>query len=325
MKKTITILAALCMVVAANATILRVSNVQGSSAPYTSLEAAHDAAASGDTIMVEGSSTTYDNFTISKPIVLIGPGFFLLENDIMKEAQNPASFYFINVQKDAEGTVIEGVHVRNSLTTEAKHTVVKRCWIFDETSTGGGLALNARNCVAHQNFVGNISTRAFYVDDYNDQITNNIILGGIGSIGGSYIAYNTFIVDLYYDTDEAEDRLESCFANVITSTIEHNIISRMDIVTNGWNDIDTNSFNDNFVYGPKKEGQIIGWSRDLIDTQVKEATQTHTEAGYGAFAGADPYVLSGIPSGPIITDIEMPVSVEMGSKLNVTIKVDISR
>ena len=42
------ILAAVCMSAAANAKILRVSNFSGSSAPYSTIEAAHDAASAGD-------------------------------------------------------------------------------------------------------------------------------------------------------------------------------------------------------------------------------------------------------------------------------------
>lgn len=70
MKKTILFLAALCMTVAANATIFRVSNVTGSSAPYTSLDDAQGAASEGDTIMVDGSSDSYENFTIKKGLHL---------------------------------------------------------------------------------------------------------------------------------------------------------------------------------------------------------------------------------------------------------------
>ena len=46
---------------------------------------------------------------------------------------------------------------------------------------------------------------------------------------------------------------------------------------------------------------------------------------HGAFAGTDPYVISGVPSGPVITDMKIPTTLEVGNKLNVTIKVDVSR
>ncbi len=42
--------------------------------------------------------------------------------------------------------------------------------------------------------------------------------------------------------------------------------------------------------------------------------------GYGAFAGNDPYVISGIPAGPMIEELTIPTSVEEGSVMEVTIK-----
>ncbi|MBO4314699.1 MAG: hypothetical protein J5867_01855, partial [Prevotella sp.] len=88
MKKIMLILAVACMTTAANARILRVSNVSGSSAPYASIEAAHDAANSGDTIMVDPSSTRYTemastNIDLTKRLVIIGPGYWLVKDGII--------------------------------------------------------------------------------------------------------------------------------------------------------------------------------------------------------------------------------------------------
>lgn len=317
MKKVLMILAAICMTMAANAKILRVSNVSGSSAPYTTFEAAQDAAEIGDTIMFDGSSENYGNITILKPLVIIGPGYFFDTNNISEENLVPAKFAFVNVEKEAEGTVIEGLYVTNNLSTKANKTVIKRCRIIDESWTGGGLCLAALNCVAHQNIVGLISSGAFYVGDYSDQITNNLILQGIDAIGGSYIAYNTFIVGT------TDNELNDCFGDVINSTIEKNIISRTDIGGNGWNNTKSNTFIDNYVYGPEAEKQLIEWNLYLTDKQIKEVTNDLTSSGYGAFANNTPYVLSGIPAGPVIQDLIIPTTVEMGSMLNVTIKVGV--
>lgn len=318
MKKILLILAVAGMATSGNATILRVSNVSGSTAPYETLEAAHEAANTGDTIMVDGSSTSYGEFKITKTITLIGPGYMFLTNNIAEEALQPARFDNIWIDKEAPGTVIEGVYVTDRLYTEAEKTIVKRCWVIDQHYTGGGLFFHARNCVAHQNIVSKIDSGAFYVDDYNDQITNNIILGSIQAIGGSYIAYNTFLVD--YSSIEPET-LNLCFGDIINSTIENNIIPSMGIGTNGWNDIESNKFVNNHVYGPQTTGQLIPYSLYITDRQAMEVTQALTEAGYGAFAGDSPYVLSGIPSGPVIQDLIIPTTVEMGSKMNVTIKI----
>lgn len=48
-------------------------------------------------------------------------------------------------------------------------------------------------------------------------------------------------------------------------------------------------------------------------------------ADKGAFNGDDPYVISGVPAGPMIQDITVPASVQQGSSLNVTIKLGIQR
>ena len=79
MRKIIVAMVALCAAMTANATILRVSNVNGSTAPYSTIQAAHDAASAGDTIMVDGSNTVYEETEISKKLVLVGPGFWINE------------------------------------------------------------------------------------------------------------------------------------------------------------------------------------------------------------------------------------------------------
>ena len=62
------------------AKIWRVNNNAGINANFTTLQAAHDGAASGDTLYVEGSSQTYGSLTCSKKLCIIGPGYYLNEN-----------------------------------------------------------------------------------------------------------------------------------------------------------------------------------------------------------------------------------------------------
>ena len=59
MRKKIVTLVALCAAIAVNATVLRVSNVSGSTAPYSTIEDALAAAAEGDTIMLDASAKDY--------------------------------------------------------------------------------------------------------------------------------------------------------------------------------------------------------------------------------------------------------------------------
>ncbi len=66
MKKTLTLMVAMCMTVAANAKILRISNLEGNSAPYSSISEALNAATNGDTIMVDGSNNSYGSLKRSE-------------------------------------------------------------------------------------------------------------------------------------------------------------------------------------------------------------------------------------------------------------------
>ena len=56
------------------ATIWTVSNDANRPAQFTNLNDAHDAASSGDTILVTGSSTYYPNLDVYKPLTIIGEG-----------------------------------------------------------------------------------------------------------------------------------------------------------------------------------------------------------------------------------------------------------
>ena len=46
---------------------------------------------------------------------------------------------------------------------------------------------------------------------------------------------------------------------------------------------------------------------------------------FGGFSCEDPYVLSGLPSGVRIEDIEMPESVVQGEDMKVTVKIGVSK
>lgn len=301
MKKTLLFLAAISMAVAANAKILRVSNVSGSSAPYASIEAAHDAASAGDTIMVDGSSTRYTststgNIDLTKKVVVIGPGYWLTQNGIIEEGGSSAVVGRFTVK--AEGTVIKGMTL-NNLAISAPHVVINRCYLGDFT-----INKNADNAVISQCFiagtpVGNHS--CFH------QITNNIFtfsttgtLNVLSYFDQSTIAYNTF-------------RSAKVIINVTNCTIEHNLWI-------GVNDKGSNnSINNNY------ETNIISTqaTNDFIDSDYyKLEIPEDVISKYGAFAGDSPYIMSGVPSGPIITDLVVPTTVETGSKMNVTIKVE---
>ena len=305
MKKVMLILAAACLTAAANAKILRVSNVSGSSAPYSSIEAAHDAASSGDTIMLDVSNIRYgtNTTTLTKRLVIIGAGYWLRENGIVDEGMGSSKVQLFHVK--AEGTVIKGIEL-DALYIEAPKVIVNRCKIG---STGIGLEKGSDNCVISQNFIsgaltsrGGSSVRTNFI-----QITNNIFSftsTGASSFGGfanSHIAYNTFRTSQLY------------VGGTNNSTFENNIVQTIKDVNDGSNSY-ANNYETNIIHTQATNDFI---DKDYLTLEIP----ADVVSKYGAFAGDSPYVLAGVPSGPVIQDLVVPTTVEMGSKLNVTVKI----
>lgn len=296
MKKVMLILVAACMTAAANAKILRVSNVSGSSAPYSSIDAAHDAAKAGDTIMVDGSNDKYGGnyakYDITKKLVIIGPGYWLVEDGVVAEGASAAYINTLNLKTD--GIVVKGMSIGN-LNISGARAVINRCNIE-------GLKFNtgADNGVVSQCYITGQPSGANYIQMTNNIFTSTTAYTLLSGFNNSYIAYNTF------------RNKNVQLSSITNTTLEHNL----------WKDIKnsstTNSLNDNY-------------STDIINTQAtndfidKDYYALEIPADviskYGAFAGDSPYVLAGVPSGPVIQDLVVPTTVEMGSKMNVTVKI----
>lgn len=74
-------------------TVRRVNNSGTVKAPYTTIDGAISAASNGDIIMVDGSSTVYSlpaNYTITKQVSIVGPGYYLDQNSNVQASPNAA-------------------------------------------------------------------------------------------------------------------------------------------------------------------------------------------------------------------------------------------
>lgn len=328
MKKTFSFLAVFCLAAVANATILRVSNVEGSSAPYSSIGEALSAAAEGDTIMVDGSSISYgslkrnDDMEVAKKVVIIGPGYWLTENGITDIGA--ASAIIEDIDICAEGASIYGMDIEGQLTIAASKVVVNRCYNL----WGIYIEKMLEDIIIHQNVLcGGIKGELYnnsngifppIVTTNNVQITNNIFTnypsgsGRGGAISGfeqSVIANNTWTESLYGNC---------CLSQIYDSTVRDNIMYKN--VNDSRCDGTTFSNNVEINYNEVDLGTI---ETDL-DVKNNEYLMPYSSSA-GAFTGDTPYVISGVPAGPVIQDLIVPASVEKGSKLQVTIKVGIQQ
>jgi hypothetical protein len=313
MKKLLIFAAAVCMTMTAQATILRVSNISGSGAPFSNLGDAIAAAYDGDTIMIDGSPDTYSLGTsISKRIVLMGPGYFLTENGVIGNgAASAVIFNGVTFEESASGSVIEGVSLNQVLTIQGHNIVVTRCNTY-------GIQINnsAYNTVVHQNYIrGAVSGTSKDGAPHNVQITNNIFTADI-STGGtvryfkdSNIAYNLFTDQKTSSGYYAVNNLYNCTASNNIALCNEPSLEGCTLTNNFWGGTGTSPFK--------------GLSNDL---QIKNVMGGYADyAGKGPFVGDDPYVISGIPAGPMVQDISVPVSVEQGKTLNVTIKLGVQK
>ena len=309
MKKTFLILAVAAMCGAAQATILRVNNTTGSGAPYSDLNAAIEAASAGDTIMIDGSPISYGDVTISKKLVLMGPGYWKVENGISSEGASSAQLKKVTIEKPADGLVLRGIYISNVLTIKAPNVVINRCLLDYYITLNDN---TASKCIIHQNWLKGIKGGQSSYPSYA-QITNNIFVNGnydetIYYLNEAYIAYNTFAFSYGSYADAS-----SC----TNCTFEKNIAKKFGTMS-------TCSLIDNYTY---ENTQYTNRNTDLTikNQKIEDTDILAGVTGRGAFAGDDPYVISGIPAGPNIEDITVPATVEQGNTLNVTIKLGVQK
>lgn len=304
--------------VIAQAKILRVSNVAGSSAPYTTYAEAEVDALDGDTIIFDGSATSYGDVVVKgKRLVLFGHGYLLAANNV--SSLNDCDAIFGNIEIQTKGTIVQGVRA-TKISIRADNVVVTRCYANGIGNGGGYEGYYSgvfSGIVIHQNFVtSKITGLSGSTSQYfsNSQITNNIVVCSqydtelIRAMRNS-VVQNNILINKYY-----KDEIAATPMNLVECMVENNIVFANDKVVTGSNN--------------ETSGNVVGASgfefTDLAnDASILDDLKEYTAQGVGAGAGTDPYVISGIPAGPMIEDIDMPTTVEKGKSMEVIVKVKV--
>jgi hypothetical protein len=145
------------------AKIWRVNNNGGVAADFTTLQAAHNGAASGDTIHLEGSPDSYGGLTCSKKLVIIGPGFFLGENPNTQAVALPAYVGGISFNVGSEGSVIMGCDFNGSAVNIFCNDIVIKRNKFSQ-----------RNGATLDYYMGQINI--YYQSNNSNLSVNNVII-----------------------------------------------------------------------------------------------------------------------------------------------------
>lgn len=160
MKTTISITLVLCLVVClvtpSFAIKWVVNNNPGQAGNFTTAQAAHNGASVGDTLYFVGSTINYGTLTMTKNLVLIGPGFFISENTQIITNPNSVTILDCALNTGSQNSSIIGMTITNTngftqaLNINVSNVTIKRCLVTNIFKLNGSIS----GTVIEQNWIG---------------------------------------------------------------------------------------------------------------------------------------------------------------------------
>lgn len=331
------------------ATVLTVSNNSNSPGQYTSLQTAINDSNDGDTILVAGSSTSYGDIDINRPLTIIGAGYHNPYGN--KSILHYVDFIRINADNSASGSFISGFEVYqlrfygtfsggNINTQGIDDVTVERCNITSSIYFGSDYSTYSndtiRNCI--------LQLLDFY--SYTHSVWDTIVVHN-NIFNGNYIDGHTSIdlSDVFLRNNLFINRTTSVFDNVKNMVLENNIFYKAEptgcsgcTFNNNltyYNSNNTIPYGDNvgsgnivdddpvFVNYPATGG-AFSWDHDFHLEATSPAIGTGTTGNdIGIYGLPLPYEVGVNPRIPQMIEITFQngvSSVEKGGDLNVNFK-----
>jgi hypothetical protein len=322
-------------------TIRRVNNVGVSGAGiFTTLQAAHDGANSGDIIYLEPSGISYGDLNCTKPLTIIGNGFFHGEQVPPLTVDPRASIVgILNLFAGSQGSRITGLTVTNRLMVNANNCTVERNRIQgnglsigrDDFQTGASVTITSG--LMRQNFIdaGGLTFRVGGTTTVSGVlISNNIIEndinGGNSPDVNSVLIANNIIGNRVGNSGGGID-VDNC-------VVKNNIVTRAAAIFSLRSNSTSNNVGTGTQFGTSNGNQqnvslasIFG-SATGTDSQYQIAVggpaDNTGESGVdcGAYGGPLPYITAGVPNVPTIFQYAQSIS---GTTLNATISTQSNR
>jgi hypothetical protein len=345
MKNTSKMLLATCALLLAFstkslATVHVVNN--GGPGDFTSFSAAHTAAAVGDTIYFVGSQTSYGNLTLTKRLTLIGPGYYLDLNPNTNQNKMRAIIAYIYIQpalplteptrdfdSGAAGSHIMGLEADNGINVYVNDVIIERCWAVN---------IIGQYFTAQAQYPANITvSRCFvqyYVQNMEQSLVQNTVMFQTGYDGVTQVR-NSFVKNCIMYGATASENAGTAFRNTLfygnasitasgqdPNNVKYCIFSAAAQATTGVGNLFSQSFTTMYISpAPAAPDAKYQLNASSIALNFGRADDDVTPIDAGAFGGLTPYVLSGLPSLPIVYEITAPNSVNAADGLPVTIKV----
>jgi hypothetical protein len=344
-KSIILLVAILASATLSAQTIRRVDGNAANGAPYTTIQAAHDASNPGDTIQVVGTATSYAGANITKKVIIIGPGYFLGENPDTQYNKAPAKVNSaLTFTTGSSGSFVMGMQFTGTTNcidlNNTSNIVIKRNYFNGD----GAVRFN----VGSTNIINNITIQQNYFLSrplaHSSAQSNNTILLLNNYIGGFISGLNNSTLTVKHNVVNTND--PSAFNPTFTisnSDISNNIFNIKGATPTanlGSANAVTNNICNVTVYGSANGNQqgVDMTTVFEIDPAAADPSPFTSDSRWalkagspalgagasgedcGIFGGSDPYVLSGMPAIPAIYDITAPTSATQSGGLNVTIK-----
>jgi hypothetical protein len=303
-------------------TIRRVNNNVGITGVnvYTTAQAAHDAAAANDILIIEPSNTSYGNLTLIKPLKIYGNGYYLDTNTELKVDQRSSITGYLYFNTGSDGSEVYGIQTASGFYIQGvSNIVISRCNIsygilISNNAITGSLKTNVDNILISKNWlknnggggaVGSNPTAGYTIS--NVLITNNITtyLQASDNIGiqNWIIQNNTF-----WDNSTISIANSVFVNNLITlgNPISFSNVSFSNNVSNASTFSGGIGNQNNYEVANELIGSGAGISLDeqyqlKTGSPLKTAGSGGTEVG--AYGGATPYIVSGIPAIPSVTGL----------------------
>lgn len=340
----------------ANARTIRISNIQGDQADYTSIDAAIPFIQDGDTLQVAGSFFDYSSttITISKRVVMIGAGFYLHENapvqatEAMATLDQPLVF-----DGSSSGSIVVGMKLK-SLSLKVNDFTLKNCLIENGVNTTVTINTDMQNLTIEGCFMRGRIFGATSNTLANLTLKNNIMVPPlINKLTAGTMTHNTvFATKTDWKTSMTLQNTvikNNIFLNIATSTgtsvikgagntIDYNsfIVSSGDLMTT--TDAANNTVGTNNVFNTFHRTLFVKEITSASDFQAGTSTSTWGfdlklasssaakgvgEGGVdlGAFGGSTPYTLAGMVV-PHISELDIDPAGSKTRKIPVKLKAE---
>jgi hypothetical protein len=301
---------------------------------YNTLQAAHDAASSGDIIYLEPSDISYGNLVCVRPLTIIGNGYFLDQNPSLQLDKRESIVGTVSFANGSAGSRITGC-VPSAIYAGTNNLTIERNHITSQFYTGYNPAIGsvaASNIIFRQNYLdgqfyfyqGGTTTAVSNVN-----VTNNYIGGGISAPLGQYVYMSNILISNNVIGNLAGT--SNVGIQVDNSVIKNNILT---YTSTGVNFTPRNNAYSYNISGNTVFGTANGNQQNITPANLFVGGTASTDGAFqlragspaigtgesgtdvGMFGGVLPYRIAGIPNVPSIYQYNQSVS---GNSLNATI------